>query len=616
MDYSDKDKLRLKLDAIKNGGFYSSNGVWNSIVTFPNDNRLYRKRVEVLIINKNKAVFVKKKPNGEYYLPGGSTERDIPDIEQAANECREEARFNLSKIIPTGISYKVIYDNPPSWISRENIPIVWEGMVTDIYIGIYDGVNHDYVKDVDRDPFIKSGRFYPISECYKFFREEHKKALRDYFESLKESDVNESYVINYFKNKKFLKEIVANKDIALSVVDSLLDKLNKEYLSLKTKSSIQRELKDPDLETLFHPITQFTFPDGQSITLCISFYDGDVSPAIATNTDEYGDLVILYPKFFKLSKDVKSYVLLHEIGHIRLGHVKYKNLHKNLFGKINSDDHRMREALRGRVVYPEVNADLYAILNGAKMYTILKSDNKDYDSKYDYRVTNAELAARYSKVYNFYNRYVGEDVDDDLDIFEFSDYDFMLLSLNDFIYENDYIKDITDKEKEVLYGLIYSKIIESVTSYIPKSINNIGDKMFFERSSYNNYYTGNKYNNLPMISSFTKRKEDAKNIITETVTSLINALSSSSSDLSIKYRSYLEAAMKRKNLPDSKFGNKEQRKYPLDTRKHVLSAIRLFGHCEEKYKKEVASAIFSAMKRYKIPMSVIGEKNSLRNYLN
>ena len=614
MDYSDKDKLRLKTEAIKNGGFYGSNGVWNSIVILPNDNKLYRKRVEVLVINKNKEVFVKKKPNGEYYLPGGSTEKDVPDITQAANECREEARFNLSKIIPTGLSYKVIYDNIPSWVSKENIPIIWEGMITDIYIGIYDGLNHEHVNDVDKDSFIKSGRFYPISECNKFFRPEHKKALSNYLSSINESNVTESYIVNYFKNKKFLKELVSNKDISASVVDSLINLLDKSYLELRSKSSIQRELKDPDLESIFHPVTEFMFPDNQSITLCISFFD-QLSPAYAVNTEKFGDLVILNPRFFKLSKDVKSYVLLHEIGHIRLGHTKYQNLHKTLFGKVDTDDHRYNSILKGKVMYPEVNADLYAVLNGAKMYAILKNENKDIDSKYDYRITNAEQASRYSKVFNFYNRYVGESVDDDLDIYEFTDYDFMLLSLNDFIYENEYISSLEDKEKEVLYGLIYSKIITEVAISSPKNINTIADKMFFERSEYNSYYKGNKYNNYPMIVSFNKRKEDASNIINEAALSLYNSLSKSSSDIAIKYRAYLEAAMKRKNLPDSKFGNKEQRKYPLDTRKHVLSAIRLFGHCEDKYKKEVASAIFSAMKRYHIPMSVIGNKNSLRNYL-
>ena len=62
-------------EAIKNGGFYGRNGLWNSIKKLNGDPRLYRERVETIIIRNNKEVYCKKKPNGEYFLPGGSTEK-------------------------------------------------------------------------------------------------------------------------------------------------------------------------------------------------------------------------------------------------------------------------------------------------------------------------------------------------------------------------------------------------------------------------------------------------------------------------------------------------------------------------------------------------------------
>lgn len=55
---------------------------------------------------------------------------------------------------------------------------------------------------------------------------------------------------------------------------------------------------------------------------------------------------------------------------------------------------------------------------------------------------------------------------------------------------------------------------------------------------------------------------------------------------------------KRSELPDSSFGIPEDRKYPLDTKKHVQSAIKLFGHAEESKKKDLAYRIKNAAKKY------------------
>jgi len=61
-----------------------------------------------------------------------------------------------------------------------------------------------------------------------------------------------------------------------------------------------------------------------------------------------------------------------------------------------------------------------------------------------------------------------------------------------------------------------------------------------------------------------------------------------------------EAATKRSNLPDSAFGIPEDRKFPLDSEKHINSAIKLFGHASEDKKPLLARRIRSAAKRYNI----------------
>ena len=73
--------------------------------------------------------------------------------------------------------------------------------------------------------------------------------------------------------------------------------------------------------------------------------------------------------------------------------------------------------------------------------------------------------------------------------------------------------------------------------------------------------------------------------------------------------------MKRSELPDKVFGIPEERKYPMPDKKHVYSAIKLFGHVEPKYEKELANNIKKKMKEYGISKDEVGEKNRLRKYL-
>lgn len=73
--------------------------------------------------------------------------------------------------------------------------------------------------------------------------------------------------------------------------------------------------------------------------------------------------------------------------------------------------------------------------------------------------------------------------------------------------------------------------------------------------------------------------------------------------------------MKRSDLPDNVFGIPEERKYPMPDKKHTLSAIKLFGHVEDKYEKELANNIIKNMKKFNISNDVVGDNNKLKKYL-
>ena len=83
----------------------------------------------------------------------------------------------------------------------------------------------------------------------------------------------------------------------------------------------------------------------------------------------------------------------------------------------------------------------------------------------------------------------------------------------------------------------------------------------------------------------------------------------------LKSDNLLEARLPSDPNRDPEFGVPEQKKYPLFDRKHVISAIKLFGHVEPKYESHLAHAIIKRMKKYNISFDIVGEDNKLYKYL-
>ena len=73
------------------------------------------------------------------------------------------------------------------------------------------------------------------------------------------------------------------------------------------------------------------------------------------------------------------------------------------------------------------------------------------------------------------------------------------------------------------------------------------------------------------------------------------------------------SAKERREIPVEQFGLPEERKYPLDTPEHVRSAIKLFGHCEEDKKHQLAVRIMKAAKKFNIE---IKEDTEVYKYAN
>ncbi len=71
----------------------------------------------------------------------------------------------------------------------------------------------------------------------------------------------------------------------------------------------------------------------------------------------------------------------------------------------------------------------------------------------------------------------------------------------------------------------------------------------------------------------------------------------------------------RNNLDSDEFGLPSKRKYPLNDKKHVQAAIRMFNHADKSDEEELADNILSAMEKYKISINTIGDSNRLKKYI-
>lgn len=632
LSYQEKEKALR--EAIKNGGFYGNNGLWNSIIVFPNDKHIYRNRVETIIIRNNKEVFVKIKPDGEYFLPGGSTEKDVTNIEQARKECEEEAHISVKNIETSGIHYKK-FINTPDW-AKEECAVTWNAMYTEIYVAEYDSIYRGHIDKLDEDSFIRSGKFISLKECYKMFRKEHRDALFFYIKnhSLVEEPVQESYISNFFHNKKFLKEVSKNPELNRQAAIDIINCLKKEYSKLSNTSKVKRERLKPDVKNIFHPVVTLDFADETSITIAICFDDTEITDGCAFQTEDYGDIVVIYPRFFKTGLENQIFTVLHEIGHVRLDHLEARHTHKNLLFSDDSNKHRENVMIKGKSVYPENNADLYAILNGAKMYSILNSSfNKDTDKNFDYRFTNAELASRYHNVFKNYKK---------LRPFqeEYTSYDFAKIVAHDMVYENTDTSHLSKKDKDNLYKLVIefgiNKSVEdseevsiALENYKEAKEKKKNEELFLERLENNRRraYYEKIVSEIGESDDIYNRMITEKTFIQEDILSLMENMrdkltlkryiSESKGSKNGYYLYLVESLTTRERLaiPLELFGIPETRSYPLDTKKHVESAIRLFGRSEEKYRGELAKRILKAMDKYNIPSSMIGKNSKLYKYL-
>lgn len=76
------------------------------------------------------------------------------------------------------------------------------------------------------------------------------------------------------------------------------------------------------------------------------------------------------------------------------------------------------------------------------------------------------------------------------------------------------------------------------------------------------------------------------------------------------------SAADRKKIPSEDYGIPDKRKYPLNDAQHTILAIKFFKFCDSKSKKQLATNIVAAIKKYKLESKVKEMDNTFTKYLS
>ena len=566
-------------EAIQNGGYYDRHGVWNAIKTLPSDSRIYRDRVETIIVKNNKEVFVKRKPDGEYYLPGGSKERDIPDIEQAANECREEARINVRNIESTGITIKTV--NKPSKYDEK---FIWTGALTDVYIAEYDSLFKGPIEKVDKDPFILSGKFYPVKQCLKFFNDEHREAL-----------------IWFLKN-----HVGQNEVITESVFADNVDKFI--YQKIKTPEDLLKWMKK---NVSYHNFTRLKTPDELYKSKTGSCHDQS-----------------LFVKY-----------VLNKL-HIKTGTLFIIECPEK--GGAGGETHSLTYFKKNKKLYWFESAwggnegihGPYDSLSELKLAVESKWNKKAaYPILFMTTVKNTQAGMTLGEFVNACcsDEEILNESESTSNVFYISTRNLDNLILkpkipNNFLTQNKYEDSKTER-------ICFCKTVDGAIMGLSQRLK--GTELFVHvPEAPINYYlplqeevpdckiTGEVWVKHPTkIRCIGKIKilDDAGLPGHEYKYGNRTAeLYDWDWDWIEKYDDIFETALtseERNNLQTKTFGIPELRKYPLNDKNHVISAIRYFNHVDKEHEAELARNIIKAMKKYNIKPTIVGDKNRLKDYL-
>lgn len=164
---------------------YGTNKVPNCCVNIKGYSTPFRARSTMIPLrynNKSWEVFCKYREDQDIYIfPGGGWDPNESSEEAAKREAREEARINVKRVKFCGDMAEYNPDKVASWV-RENIDKEhwWYGYYTKIYVGLYDSKYSGKIEEVDKDPEMLSGQWYPYNAIKDKFYHKQREAINYY----------------------------------------------------------------------------------------------------------------------------------------------------------------------------------------------------------------------------------------------------------------------------------------------------------------------------------------------------------------------------------------------------------------------------------------------------
>lgn len=222
-----------------NEGVYDKLGLWNPIVRPYKDDRLYRERVECIIMNEDNEIlsYINIK---ECKIPGGGSHKDELLVTQLINECKEEVRANINSICYIGCYIHNFSDiHKEKFKGTLNDGAEYVGSYNYLYVAKYDS---KYVGDInakDRDSLLSHATFNNINTFINVAKNEWKVAViiymmtyakdintRNYFNEIyKRIVINTNYINLNIKNSDINHSIQMNDDIVI---------MNEDYTPVST----------------------------------------------------------------------------------------------------------------------------------------------------------------------------------------------------------------------------------------------------------------------------------------------------------------------------------------------------------------------------------------------
>lgn len=249
---------------------------------------------------------------------------------------------------------------------------------------------HIYICEYDDCPpcllniLITRCYFHPVEKSIKYFS----KYTRDaYYQYIKEKEnkiddvVEESYFTNYINNIFQLYKFKDKKDFTTEYIDkfikSRLTNENCKKIYNKNKKDIENRLAlNDETDELLYFVDRVK---GANVSVYVSFDKKNEFSIASAGTigNTNSSAIVLSPLFFGLDFDLKKFTLLHELGHIRLNHCTDKNMKMTIKDMIlnrftDTNEYRAKMIDKDKIMYPEVNADLYAVIHGANISDFLK----------------------------------------------------------------------------------------------------------------------------------------------------------------------------------------------------------------------------------------------------